>query len=160
MTRISKDYYSSKIFQGACIDNQAQCTFCGLKRANTYCKGARITFCLKISPFAFKFGNLVCGSKGIMEFRDSLANRYIPGQADVVVADVPLLFSLVFLNKEKILAENLSNVLKCKEYLGTSTRSKEWPYVLSVDDYLEFYLQSTSCFDYIDILFTPVHQNY
>ena len=117
MERFSNSHYSSKRFLGACIDNGAQRTVCGLKQARAYCSQARIPLRLRRSPFAFKFGNSICDSMGCMEFRIPLPNAgYLPVQADIVDADVPLLMGLDYLDKERLLADNLRNKLVCSDF--------------------------------------------
>lgn len=52
-----------------------------------------------------------------MEFRLALPfnKGYLPIQADIVDADVPLLIGLDYLDREKLLADNISNQLICKK---------------------------------------------
>lgn len=57
----------------------------------------------------------MCDSMGAMEFRIPLPNNgYLPLHADVVDADVPLLIGLDYLDKEKLVPNNLQNKLICK----------------------------------------------
>ena len=54
---------------------------------------------------------------GCMEFRIPLPNAgYLPVQADIVDADVPLLMGLDYLGKERLLADNLRNKLVCSDF--------------------------------------------
>ena len=105
-------HYSSKRFLGACIDSGAQRTVCGYKQAKAYCKRANIPFSLRKSNVAFKFGNSINSSLGIMEFRIPLPNNtYLPVFADVVDADIPFLIGLNYFDKEKLLPDNIRNKL-------------------------------------------------
>lgn len=112
-----KHHYSSKKFLGACLDIGAQKTVFGLRQAKAYCRRANIPFSVRQSPFAFKFGNSVCNSLGILEFRLPLPNNgYLPISADIVNADIPLLIGLDYMDREKLLANNLVNKLICEEH--------------------------------------------
>lgn len=51
-----------------------------------------------------------------MEFCIPIKNSlYLPLIADVVDADIPLLIGLDYLDKENLLADNLSNKLNCED---------------------------------------------
>lgn len=110
-----RQHYTSKRFLGACIDNGAQKTVCGLKQARAYCARAKIPFSVRSSPFAFKFGNTVVNSLGTLEFRIPLPNNsYLPVIADIVDTDVTLLIGLDYLDKHDLLPDNLQNKLICE----------------------------------------------
>lgn len=113
-SNLNRHHYGSKRFLGACLDIDAQKTVCGLKQARAYCKTAKIPLSLRRSSFSFKFGNSICNSMGTLEFRIPLrTDGYLPIFADIVDADVPLLLGLDYLDREKLLADNLSNKLVC-----------------------------------------------
>lgn len=112
MTKLERNHYNSKIFLGACLDIGAQRTVCGFKQARAYCKTARVPLKLHHSPFSFKFGDSLRQSMGTLEFRLPIPSKgYLPIVADIVDADIPLLIGLDFLDREQLLADNISNKL-------------------------------------------------
>ena len=102
-------------FHGACLDIGAQRTCIGIKQARALTSKQGIKLKLTPSPFVFKFGDVKHHSLGKMNIRIPTPNTgFLEIQADVVSADVPLLIGIDTLDKFKLVADNVRNILECR----------------------------------------------
>lgn len=109
--------YGDTEFLGVCLDIGAQKTVLGIKQALAHCELSNSPFHTKKSRCAFKFGNHIYPSLGTLNIRIPVPqNGFLDCQVDVVQGDVPFLIGLGFLDSEKLVADNIDNVLRSKEY--------------------------------------------
>lgn len=108
--------YSSKSFEGACADTGAQKSVCGLAQAKEYCRTSKQPFRLVASPYSYKFGDGIRASLCRIDVRMGISKGYfLQFWVDVVDADIPLLLGQDLLDKHKLVADNVENVLHSKK---------------------------------------------
>ncbi len=100
-------------FHGAWVDTRAQQSVIWQRQAQAYCK--RHNFIFKLNPSAtrliFSGGSYI--SLGSMEIRIPIPNgSFLSIQLDVVSADVPMLLGLNVLDRESLVANNLTYELQ------------------------------------------------
>ncbi len=100
-------------FHGACVDNGAQKSVIGERQAKAYCKIPEFKFKLEPSSTFFRFGDGSYPSLGSMEIRIPIPNgSFLKIQSDVVSACIPFLLGLDVLDRESIVANNVTNELQ------------------------------------------------
>ena len=108
---------SSNEFKGACLDIGAEKSVIGRKQAMAYCKFTGCKFKHKPSRTFFRFGDGCFSSIGIIPVRIPCPDgSFIHFNIDVVQEDVPMLIGLDILDREKLVADNVSNVLSSKRF--------------------------------------------
>lgn len=111
-----RNIYRSGEFVGACLDGGAEKSLIGLKQTKAYSRMVGSKFKLGPSCYSFKFGDLIETSLGRMEIRvPTPQSSFLPIFVDVVDADVPLLIGLDILDQEKLVPDNVENVLLSKD---------------------------------------------
>lgn len=109
------DRYSTKRFEGACLDGGATRSVIGKRQALAYCRTFCQEFRLRPSDVTFIFGNGSSDSLGKIDIRlPTPQGTFIPLSIDVVSADIPLLLGLDIMDKESLVADNVLNVLDCR----------------------------------------------
>ena len=109
----TKTTTSTSIFRGACLDIGAQRTCIGLKQAKALARQQGRKFNLRKSPFSFRFGDTRHQSLGQFIIRIPTPNNsFLEFTADVVPPDIPLLIGIDTLDKYKLVADNVKNVLE------------------------------------------------
>lgn len=106
----------SRTFLGACCDIGAQRTVIGERQAKAYC---RETSKKSLSPsdYSFMFGDGLHLSLGSIEVRIPTPDgTFIAIEIDVVSADVPLLLGIDVLDREKLVADNVDNVIHSRRF--------------------------------------------
>ena len=97
-------------FHGVCIDTGAQASVVGEKQAKAYCREVGITFKTSPSRSEFKFGDGTFKSKGKIKVRIPTPDgSFIEIDIDVVEADVPMLLGIDVMDRERIVANNVTN---------------------------------------------------
>lgn len=102
-----------KVFEGACIDTGAQRCVIGKPQATAYTLQHRVQLKLNPSRTVFRFGDGEFSSLGTMPIRlPTPDGSTINMRADVVRADIPLLLGLDLLDKERLMPNNVLNLLQ------------------------------------------------
>lgn len=102
-------------FEGACLDGGASKSVIRKRQAQAYCRMFKKEFRLCPSLVTYIFGNGSCASMGKLELRLPLPDgQFLPLLIDVVDADIPFLLGLDVLDNERLVADNVSNVLESR----------------------------------------------
>lgn len=92
-------------------------TCIGWQQAKAYAREHKERLRLTKSEYAFRFGDGLYMSQGVLSVcLPTLDGSFILVRADVVHADVPLLIGLDFLDEEKLVANNVDNVLESRKH--------------------------------------------
>ncbi len=100
-------------FHGACVDTVAKQSLIGERQAKAYCKRQKFNSKLETSTTRFRFGDGSYPSLGSMEIGISIPNgSFLKIELDIVSSDVPLLLGLDVLDRESIVANNVTNEIQ------------------------------------------------
>lgn len=109
---ISETMDGEEDFIGACLDIGAQRSVIGEKQAKAYCRAAGRKYNLSRSHYSFMFGGGLYASLGSMEMRIPTPDgAFLALSVDVVRAKVPMLLGIDVLDRERLLADNVENVV-------------------------------------------------
>lgn len=109
-------------FHGACLDTGAQRSVIGKSQPLAYYRFMGIPLVLSDSkPKVYKFGSHRKVSVGKAKFRIPYADsRHMHVELDIIDIDIPLLLGLDILDKFKLVADSVDNVLYCKKHKWSS----------------------------------------
>lgn len=104
--------YSSKHFEGACLDGGASRSVIERRQAKAYCKSAHRKFRLSPSNTLFMFGIGGQDSVGTVAICILIPEgKYLPLRVDAVDADIPFLLGLDAMDREQMVSDNVYNIL-------------------------------------------------
>lgn len=99
-------------FREACCDSGAPRSVVGIRPAKEYCKAAGIRYRTRALRTSFLFGDTLQQSLGKIVVRlPTRDGAFFTFKAYVVEANVPLLLGLEVLDRERLVADNVENVL-------------------------------------------------
>lgn len=127
----SSEYKKAK-FEGVCLDTGAATSVCGLAQAKAYARFAGFRFRSSESQKAFRFGAVRSTSMGNIVVRMPIpGHSYVEICVDVVGPNIPLLIGLEALDRFRLHANNIQNLLvHDKRGLGIPLTRKGRSYVL------------------------------
>jgi hypothetical protein len=122
-------------FKGTCLDSGAQRSFVAAIQAEAYARSYRTKNVPDNGRIRFKFGDSVHISIGILPFNLIIPKGVISLNIEVVDADVPLLIGLEFLNRHRLVINNVENMLEKRSTFSKGTVDWTIPLFVVTDNF-------------------------
>lgn len=107
-----QDSYGASLFQGRCVDTEAQSSVVGREQAKAYCRYSDIRYELLQSTTKFRFANRAYESIGKLAIRVPVPTySFIEQLVDVIKGDIAFVFGWDVLDQEGIYVNSVTNQL-------------------------------------------------